>query len=336
MREFVGSTRFSVAEASKATLRMFAKSRELKLAKRGAGLDGASHVVVLVVRNEAERIPYFLQHHRALGFDHFLAVDNGSDDGTRETLLSQTDVTVYDAKGDYGRSRYGNDWVNVVLNRHCVGKWVLYVDADELLVFPHDESGVARLTGHLDSFGARSMRCLMVDMYGPGKVRDNYCPPGTDPATVCPLYDADGYETRYEDFCMTSWTKGGVRGRVFFQGRRWEGPALNKTPLVRWGRGHAFLKSAHQLWPLRLNVGTGVVSGALLHFKFTAALPAKVAEESARRQHTTEYASYDGRWDDGGPDLADARSHSFEGWRSFAKDGIVRGTGWVDDYVTAT
>ena len=32
---------------------------------------------------------------------------------------------------------FGNDWINQVINRYCQKKWVLYVDADEFLVYPH-------------------------------------------------------------------------------------------------------------------------------------------------------------------------------------------------------
>ena len=40
----------------------------------------------VTVRNEMIRLPYFLDHYRGLGVDHFLIVDNGSDDGTAAFL----------------------------------------------------------------------------------------------------------------------------------------------------------------------------------------------------------------------------------------------------------
>ena len=41
------------------------------------------------LRNERVRLSYFLDYYRDLGVDHFLIVDNGSTDGSREYLLEQ-------------------------------------------------------------------------------------------------------------------------------------------------------------------------------------------------------------------------------------------------------
>ncbi|MDP3959400.1 MAG: glycosyltransferase family 2 protein, partial [Pseudorhodobacter sp.] len=35
------------------------------------------------LRNERVRLPYFLKYYREMGINHFLIVDNGSDDGSR-------------------------------------------------------------------------------------------------------------------------------------------------------------------------------------------------------------------------------------------------------------
>jgi len=37
-------------------------------------------------RNEVVRLPYFLDYYRKQGINHFLIVDNDSDDGAREYL----------------------------------------------------------------------------------------------------------------------------------------------------------------------------------------------------------------------------------------------------------
>ena len=52
-------------------------------------------LLFLTMRNERVRLPYFLEYYRKLGVDHFLIVDNGSDDGTREYLAEQPDVSLW-------------------------------------------------------------------------------------------------------------------------------------------------------------------------------------------------------------------------------------------------
>ena len=43
----------------------------------------------VTLRNERVRLPYFLEYYRRIGVGHFLIVDNGSDDGSRDLLAGQ-------------------------------------------------------------------------------------------------------------------------------------------------------------------------------------------------------------------------------------------------------
>ena len=118
------------------------------------------------IRNEALRLPYFLDYHRGLGVDRFFVVDNASEDGSSEYLLSQDDVHVFFTDDSYAASQCGVGWLNELLNTHAVGHWALTLDADELLVYPLSERiGVHRLTSFLDRFQAHALVTYMLDMY---------------------------------------------------------------------------------------------------------------------------------------------------------------------------
>ena len=122
------------------------------------------------MRNERLRLPYFLDYYRKLGVDHFLIIDNGSDDGTGDYLARQTDVSVWHTARSYQASRFGVDWQNWLLRRHGHGHWVLSVDADEFLVYPFcDSRPVRALTDWLDVYGIRSFSSMMLDMYPQGR-----------------------------------------------------------------------------------------------------------------------------------------------------------------------
>lgn len=289
----------------------------------------------MVVRNEMMRIRYFLDYYRNIGCEHFIIIDNDSSDGTAEYLRDQDDVSSFRSTGSYARSRYGNDWVNLILGRYCIGKWVLYVDADELLVFPHCGSGsLKRLVHYLDTHGERSMRCLMIDMYSNFRSQDAFVSSGQDPLEVCSFFDSYGYYSQYDKGSNTEWVKGGVRGRKFFTTDLWAGPALNKTPLVKWRRGYCFLKSSHQLWPLKLNMGCNsgpsYVSGGLLHFKFTSSGLTKIGEEASRRQHTTEYERYSDASLTNDLLFSQDLSIRYLGWKTLYDLGLIQGLGWFD------
>jgi len=288
------SRRFSYAlfEGAKAHFRRALKARDLTPVFVRRALDDAHFIAVLVVRNEAPRFPYLLDYYRELGIEHFIVADNRSTDDLPELLSEHVDVSVYRAEGEYGRARYGNDWVNALLNRHAVGKWIIYVDADEFLVFDEARRNIPEVTARLEHSGRKSLQAMMLDMYSHDAPENNVVTEGVDPLTVCHLFDPDGYVTRYDDPSNTTWIKGGVRGRVFFPDDLWAGPALNKTPLVPWSRRFAFIKSAHELWPRSLNGGRHPVHAVLLHHKFTSSSVTKIVEPGLSAQHTSEYAAY--------------------------------------------
>jgi hypothetical protein len=279
-------------------------------------LADARIVVVLVVKDEAPRLPFLLHYYRMLGAEHFMIVDNRSTDEIGALLRHAPDVSLFAANGDFKRARFGTDWVNVLLHRHCVGKWVLWIDADELLVFSkRPDATLGELVAALDRCGQKSLATLMVDMYSARPARENIVAPGSDPRTVCDLYDRTGYVRHVDD--DIAWIKGGVRGRLFFPDV-WSGPALNKTPLVKWQRHYAFLKVAHELWPRHLN-GAGRLQGALLHFKFTAMSVEKMVDTAVRQQHTHEYEAYD---EVNGVSFVDTMTARFVDGGSLVDDGL--------------
>ncbi len=309
-------------EWAKAQLRIIAKRREVSVARIAPGLRDAKYVVFMVIRNEAARMPFFLQYYRRLGFEHFVVIYNSSTDNLHALLLPELDVSLFLARGEYTKSRYGNDWINGVLQRYGAGKWILYVDVDEFLVYPHgDRCDIIALTDELARRGRPSLPGMMVDMYSDRPIADNICAVGQDPASACPLFDGAGYIRKPDAGTETLWIKGGVRGRVFFRDDVWAGPALNKTSLVFWKKHFLFLKSAHQLWPFYLNNGPaqepGTITGALLHFKF-------LSDWTVRRENTPEFDA--GSHQD--ETLAGPENVQYSGWTSLETSGLIQMGGW--------
>ena len=77
-------------------LRAFRKRRELTPVVSRINAVRPNHLLLFsTVRNEKIRLPYFLRYYRDLGINHFFFVDNDSDDGTREYLAEQADVSLW-------------------------------------------------------------------------------------------------------------------------------------------------------------------------------------------------------------------------------------------------
>lgn len=293
-------------------------------------------ILFSTVRNEALRLPFFLDHYRRLGVVHFLFVDNGSTDGTGALLANANDTSVWHTTASYKRARYGVDWLNALLARHGRGRWILVADPDELLIYPHHETRkLPALTRWLEDQGEESFPTLLLDMYGRHAVAATPLTPGEDPVAAAPWFDSANYVVSRDPRYRNLWIQGGPRMRVLFRDQPHAAPALNKIPLVRWQRGFVYKTGAHDLLPRRLNKtyatgGGSKTSGVLLHPKFLDVLSTKVEEEMTRRQHyaaSKEYTSYARH----GADLAlwTPRSERYRDWRQLCELGLMARGGWV-------
>src|SRR5687768_1307262 len=93
------------------------------------------------VRNEVDRLPFMLEYHRRLGVDRFFFIDNRSDDGTREFLLTQHDCHTFDCGGNFFAENVEPPvWTNALRNVFGDGYWTVSLDADEMLVYPECET----------------------------------------------------------------------------------------------------------------------------------------------------------------------------------------------------
>lgn len=306
--------------------------------KRLSGTDiPADGVLVFsTMRNEMLRIQHWLEHYRALGVAHFLIVDNDSNDGTSEYLTKQPDVSVWSTQHSYKASRFGVDWLTCLQRRYGHDRWCLTVDADELLIYPDAEKrALPDLVTHLDTQGCDAFGALMLDMYPKGPVAQAEYVAGTDPMSVLEWFDADNYRAQLHPMFGNLWIQGGVRDRIFFGSQPKRAPTLNKTPLVKWKRGYAYVTSTHQILPRRLNdvfdLGQGDrVSGVLLHTKFLPNIGDKSSEELTRGQHFENSVLYTPYYTAllGSPDLWSTESARYTGIQQLIDLGLMSQGNW--------
>ncbi|MEL6680170.1 MAG: glycosyltransferase family 2 protein [Pseudomonadota bacterium] len=314
-----------------------------KRAELSACIDRTGQIVsddillFATVRNELPRLPYFFDYYRRLGINHFVFVDNGSDDGTREWLEAQADTSVWRTEGSYRRARFGCDWLNGLLSRYARGHWVVVVDVDEFLVYPHSDVRPLRaLTEWLDASSVKSFAAMLVDMYAAGPLEEARYTPGQNPFEVLDHFDSANYSIKRDWTHDGLWIQGGPRMRALFADSPDKAPALNKIPLVKWARGTVYLSSTHSLLPRGLNRvydewGGEKPSGCLLHAKFLNLLTNKTEEEMTRRQHyagSREYIAYRERLGQG-QSLHNEWSVRYRGWRQLEQLGLMSSGGWI-------
>lgn len=314
------------------------KSRELKLVKdRTDQIKPGAILVFTTFRNEDIRLPYFLKYYRDMGVDHFLMVDNDSDDGGREFVASQPDVSVWTTKGSYRKSRFGVDWLNHLQRKYAHNHWTLVVDPDEFFVFPFcDTRPIRALTDWLDASAIRSFGAMLLDMYPKGRIDALPYQRGQDPVEIASWFDSGNYTISKNHLYYNLWIQGGPRARMFFRDEPWRAPALNKTPLVKWDRNYAYVSSTHMVLPRGLNLvydewGGEKASGVLLHTKFLDTFTAKAEEELTRSQHyagSQEYKAYADALAKH-PDLWCKWSEKYINWRQLEILGLMSKGNWA-------
>jgi hypothetical protein len=318
--------------------RSFRKSRQLKpVINRTAQIAGSDILAFSTIRNEMVRLPFFLEHHRALGVNHFLMVDNNSDDGTREYLAKQPDVSLWTTPASYKLSRFGVDWLTWLQRRYAHDHWCLTLDADEILIYPHyDTRPLSALTGWLDSHGRRSFGAMMLDMYPKGPLNAQTYQAGDDPFDILSWFDGGNYMIQKKPDLKNLWIQGGPRARAFFADRPRRAPIMSKTPLVKWHRGYAYVSSSHSLLPRVLNhvyddQGGEKTSGILLHTKFLHTIVEKSAEEKHRAEHFANSELYETYYDSltQNPDLWCEGSTRLISWRQLEAMGLMSKGNWI-------
>ncbi|MEZ5798850.1 MAG: glycosyltransferase family 2 protein [Paracoccaceae bacterium] len=307
------------------------------VANRMASVRPEPMLLFTCLRNERVRLPYFLRYYRDLGIDHFLIVDNDSDDGSREYLARQSDVSLWTTRASYKAARFGLDWTTHLLRRYGAGNWCLTVDVDEFLIYPFCETRPLRaLTDWLDASQIRAFAAMLLDMYPKGPIQDQPYREGQNPFEIAQWFDSGNYTIARNWAYGNLWIQGGPRTRTFFADDPRRAPALNKIPLVKWDKSYAYVSSTHMLLPRGLNLvfdewGGEKASGCLLHAKFLDTFAQKAEEEMARGEHyahSREYIAYrDGLASQ--PDMWCKWSEKYINWRQLEILGLMSKGNWA-------
>ncbi len=240
-----------------------------------------------VVRNERDRLDYFIRYYSALGVQRFFFVDNGSTDGTLDVLANFPNVHVFRADGSFAEALCGSVWLQQLAADYAQEGWMVVADADEFLVVPGQEhTSLQEFCKRLSSEGAEAFRSILVDMYSDKPIIETTYLPGSDPLEVCPYFES---KTIYcvepiKEEGRGRWSHfGGVRFRLFNL------PVLlDKVALIKYRRGMEFELGQHGL----RNVRFSSMRGATLHFKFFNTFYDRAIIEAARGEHWRQAQEY--------------------------------------------
>ncbi len=252
-------------------------------------------VVLVLVRNGRAYVDPFVEHYFSLGAKHIVFLDNGSTDGTVETLRAYDRVTVLGTGLPY--KRYNIAFKRYLIERFGRGRWTLSVDVDELFDYPFsDVVGLEALLGYLNDNTYTAVVAHMLDMFPGRPLRKDGPPVGEGGLKESyRFYDISDVRSRpYSEVgdignvlgnqeIKLLW--GGVHRRVFGGS-----PLLTKHPLL-------FLDD--RLKPMDLsdhwagNARVADFTGLLLHYKLVDGLYGQVRREMDERRDLNLGGKYD-------------------------------------------
>ncbi len=121
-------------------------------------------VVVCLMRDGRPYLKSFIEHYFSFGVKHIFFLDNGSTDGTISVAQSYENVTVLQTALPF--KEYKNPLRRYLVTRFGRGRWVLYVDIDELFDYPYsDVVSLGCLLRYLTERSYTAMVGQMLDMF---------------------------------------------------------------------------------------------------------------------------------------------------------------------------
>lgn len=155
--------RFSVMQ----TVYSFANSK-IKVVRKSSPCVEENPIVVLCIKNDLKRIQMLVDHYRSLGVEKFAFMDNGSDDGTFEWLMDQSDIDLFRCYEPY-RTAVKEGWINRIVSHYGFDRWYIVTDSDELLVFQGmEEHSLSDLVKAVIQKGYKRIEGLTLDVYTEG------------------------------------------------------------------------------------------------------------------------------------------------------------------------
>lgn len=299
--------------------------------KPSIDLGSAEVLLFCCLKNEAERIPYFLDYYRSKGIEHFFIIDNASSDGSTDLLKEADDVHYFYTDGSYRGSSAGRLWLQELCAFYGMNRWCLTVDVDELLVYPGSEVvDINTLCEFLDYEGSEGLFTVFLDMFSDRPLDDTVYEPGQPFGEVCRYFEIDTYNLKPSHNPPFLSIQGGPRNREYAEGSG--GPQMKKVPLVKMKPGFSYIFSTHSHKYIRMSR----ITGALLHYKFFSFFVETARKESLRgdRRQPQHYAHYANTLSDEscffGPDSKEYRSSA-----DLVAHGIVRVNDSYRSYVSS-
>jgi hypothetical protein len=219
-----------------------------------------------VVKNGGFHIDHFVAHHKSIGIQRMVFLDNGSDDDTVEKLMKMTDVNVLSSKKSF--RKFEINFKRCIAKKYCGAGWALNVDIDERFDYPYrNKKSLSELISYLADQKVNAVLSYMLDVFHQDSDGSRKITSFVDNR----YYNVSAVQSRANGMrgalgtpkgCVIPFKTGGIRLSAYGAN-----PWLLKTPLFR---PSFFLNmtNAHYLGFARSLAIYADFSALLIHYKF--------------------------------------------------------------------
>lgn len=244
--------------------------------------------VIVLGQNTAFYLPRLVAHHRELGIEHFVLLDNGSTDSSVECAA---DLGMIVASCALSFRDFQMEMRHAATTAFCRGGWRLVVDSDELFDYPgSSRHTLPEVLTWLNARGQTAVVAQMLDLVPEDGFTAALDSDYDQAIAACEWYDVSTIEAHsYLDpalpfaHLLARNTLTDPRIAILFGGIRrtlfGEDCCLSKHPLFRPGAGVDPAPHPH----VASGVRCAEFSALLRHYKFTGGFREREAERVRRR-----------------------------------------------------
>ena len=245
-------------------LRAFLSEERIRLEKRAECEANAKVSLICVEKDSLIYLKHFLPYYRKLGVKHFVFIDNGSKDGSKEYLEGERDVSLYSAPFPF-EHHVKVGWILQAIQEIGTDQWYLRMDSDEFLSWVGmEDSTLEDLIAGMKLDGSRSIRAIMLDMYPGGILLEEQ----TENSNFLDEYTYFDNASSYHVDSRQGYIYGGMRKRLM-------GSMLRMDKYILFNPGAGQIPVSNHDISGGYSAEEQVCKCALLHYKFLSSDRAK-------------------------------------------------------------
>ncbi len=260
----------------------------IKRISRSNNIDGLNEndpILICMVKNDILRMKMILNYYRKLGVKLFAIIDDHSNDGTREYLLDQPDVDLFESDVPY-TTNVRQARINRLIDLYGFNRWYLIVDSDELFTYVDCEN--IKINEYISNLNTKVVKSVMVDMYPKGQLFSKI----EDYKDIEEQYIYYENCYFYEKNLKGLFVYGGNRSKIFDDDNSKIKFTTSKISLVFFTDGMIMCNS-HNMFPYTYNFDKPTT--VLRHYKFISNDIEKFKERIKKQNFakgSKEYESY--------------------------------------------